>query len=78
MLICKGGACQDKEYIFTFEWSDWNKSANDYIIEWCQENRRRFRYNEYFELVADVFCINDYSGFKYEKISGDLYGVMLK
>ena len=67
-----------KKYLFTFEWADGNKSANDYIIEWCQENRRRFRYNGYYELEADVFGTNDYSKFEYEKISGETYGVMLK
>lgn len=67
-----------KKYLFTFEWSNGNKSANDYIIEWCKEHHISFRYNGYLNLEADVFHHNDYSGFKYEKISGDLYGVMLK
>lgn len=67
-----------KKYLFTFEWADYNKSANDYIIEWCQENRKSFRYNGYFELEADVFGTNDYSRFEFEKISGETYGVMIK
>jgi hypothetical protein len=66
------------KYLFTFEWADGNKSANDYIREWCEENHISYRYNGYFELKADVYRHNDYSQFKYEKISGDLYGVMIK
>ena len=67
-----------KKYLFTFEWADGNKSANDYIRDWCEENHISFRYNGYFQLVADVFHLNDYTKFVYEHISGDLYGVMIK
>lgn len=65
-------------YLFTFEWADGNKSANDYIKEWCKEHHIAYRYNGYFELEADIYHHNDYSRFKYEKINGDLYGVMIK
>ena len=66
------------KYLFTFEWTDGNKSACDYIIEHCQENHINYRYNGYFELEADYFRTNNYASFEYEKISGDLYGVMIK
>lgn len=65
-------------YLFTFEWEDGNKSANDYIRDWCDENHIRYRYNGYFELVADIYHLNDYSRFEYQKISGNLYGVKIK
>jgi hypothetical protein len=66
------------KYIFTFEWNDYTKSFNDYVIDWCQENHIKWRYNGYFELEADVFRLNDYSQFEFEKICGDNYGVMIK
>lgn len=65
-------------YLFTFEWADGNKSANDYIREWCKENRIKYRDNGYFELEADVYRCNKYSQFEYKRINGDLYGVMIK
>lgn len=67
-----------KKYLFTFEWLDWNKSLNDYIIEWCKKHHRSFRYNGFFQLEADVFGTNDYTKFDFEKISGETYGVMIK
>lgn len=66
------------KYLFTFEWTDYNKSVNDYIIEWCEEHHIRFRYNGYFRLEADVFRVNDFKTFEFEKISGETYGVMIK
>lgn len=69
---------QEHNYLFTFEWTDYNKSVNDYIKEWCDENHIRYRYNGYFELEADVFHHNDYSKFEFERISGETYGVMIK
>lgn len=65
----------NKKYLFTFKWIDGNKSANDYIKEWCKKNNIQFRYNGYFELEADVYHHNKYLKFKYKKIDGDLYGV---
>ena len=67
-----------KKYLFTFEWTDYNKSVNDYIIEWCKEHNIQFRYNGYFRLVADVFRVNDFKTFGFEKISGETYGVMIQ
>lgn len=67
-----------EKYLFTFEWTDLNKSANDYIKEWCKEHHISFRYNGYFELEADVYRHNDYVKFEFEKISGETYGVMIK
>lgn len=67
-----------EKYLFTFNWNDGKMSVNDYIREWCEENHIKFRYNGYFELVADVYHHNDYTGFYHEHISGNLYGVMIK
>lgn len=67
-----------KKYLFTFEWTDNNKSVNDYIKKWCKEKHIAWRYNGHFELEADVYRHNDYKRFEFEKISDNLYGVMLK
>ena len=65
-----------KKYLFTFEWA--NGSMNDNIIKWLKQNKISFHYNGCFELVADVYGINQYFKFDYEKINGDLYGVFIK
>lgn len=67
-----------EKYLFTFEWTDDNKSANDYIRDWCKEHHIQFRYNGFFQLVADVYHQNNYTEFCCEHVSGDLYGVMIK
>ena len=67
-----------KKYLFTFEWVHGNRCVNDYIIEWLKQNNINFHYNHFFELVADIYGINQYLKFDYKKISGDLYGVFIK
>jgi hypothetical protein len=69
---------QNHNYLFTFEWTDTNKSANDYIREWCKEHNIRYRYNGFFQLEADVFRMNDYVQFEFFKIKDNLYGVEIK
>ena len=66
-----------KEYLFTFEWTDGNKSANDYIRQWCKENHINFGYDLFQRLVANVHKRNCYSRFEYKKISDNLYGVRI-
>ena len=66
-----------KKYLFTFEWVHGNRCVNDYIIEWLKQNKKSFYYKN-FELVADIYGINQYLKFDYEKISGDSYGVFIK
>ncbi len=75
----KNGTLEEvkNNYIFTFEWVHGNRCINDYIIEWLKRNKINFQY-KHFELVADVYGINRYLSFDYEKINGDLYGVFIK
>ena len=67
-----------KKYLFTFEWTDYNKSVNDYIKEWCKVHHISYRYNGHLKLEADVYHHNDYKTFDFEKISDETYGVMIK
>ncbi len=67
-----------KKYLLTFKWMHDNKCVNDYIIEWLKQNNIKFYYNKYNSLVADVYGINLYLKFDYEKINGDIYGVFVK
>lgn len=77
-VVADIGQIITKDYLFTFNWTEGNKSFNDYVVDWCQENHRRFRYNGYFDLVVDVFGTNNYSMLRCEKIGGDTYGVFIK
>lgn len=65
-----------EKYIFTIEWT--RGSINDNIVKFLKANNIDFYYNRFFQLVADVFKLDIYYKFDYEKISGNTYGIIIK
>lgn len=63
-----------KKYNFTIEWT--SGSINDNIIKYLKENNIEYYYNQYFQLVADLYGIGKYFKFDYEKINGNTYGII--
>lgn len=64
------------KYAFTIEWE--NGCVNDNIIKYLRKNKIDYYYNMYFQLVADIYNNGNYYTFDYEKINGNLYGIVLK
>lgn len=65
-----------EKYVFTFEWR--TGSVNDNIVKFLKANNIEFHYNCFFQLVADIYENGKYFTFDYEKINGDIFGIMLK
>ncbi|MBQ2396856.1 MAG: hypothetical protein II304_07490 [Bacteroidales bacterium] len=65
-----------KKYAFTIEWQ--RGSINDNIIKFLKTHDINFHYNCFFQLVADMYGAGKYFTFDYEKINGDIYGIILK
>ena len=64
-----------EKYAFTIEWK--NGSINDNIVKFLKANSIDFHYNHFFQLVADFYGNGKYFTFDYEKISGDIFGIIL-
>ena len=64
-----------EKYAFTIEWK--NGSINDNIVKFLKANNIDFHYNHFFQLVADFYGNGKYFTFDYEKISGDIFGIIL-
>ena len=64
------------KYAFTVVWE--KGRFNDNIVKFLKANNIDFHYNHFFQLVADVCGNGKYSTFDYKKISGDIFGVILK
>ena len=65
-----------KKYAFTIEWK--NGSINDNIVKFLKVNNIDFHYNHFFQLIANMYGDGKYFTFDYEKINGDIYGIILK
>ena len=65
-----------EKYAFTIEWK--NGSISDNIVKFLKANNIDFHYNHFFQLVADVYSNGKYFTFDYEKINGDIFGIILK
>ena len=65
-----------KKYAFTIEWK--NGSINDNIVKLLKAKNIDFHYNHFFQLVADVYGIGKYFTFDYEKINGNIFGIILE
>ena len=65
-----------KKYAFTIEWT--KSSFNNNIVKFLKANDIDFHYNHFFQLVADFYGNGKYFTFDYERISGDIFGVILK
>ena len=64
------------KYAFVIEWK--NGSINDNIVKYLRKNKIDYHYNYYFQLIADIHNNGNYYTFDYEKINGDLFGIILK
>lgn len=64
------------KYAFVIEWK--NGSINDNIVKYLRKNKIDYHYNHYFQLIADIYNNGNYYTFDYEKINGDLFGIILK
>ena len=64
-----------EKYAFTIEWK--NGSISDNIVKFLKANNIDFHYNHFFQLVPDVYGNGKYFTFDYEKISGDIFGIIL-
>ena len=65
-----------EKYAFTIEWK--NGSINDNIVKFLKANHIDFHYNHFFQLVADFYGNGKYFKFVYEKINGDIFGIILE
>ena len=65
-----------EKYAFTIEWK--NGSINDNIVKFLKANNIDFHYNHFFQLVADFYGNGKYFTFDYEKINGDIFGIILE
>ena len=65
-----------EKYAFTIEWK--NGSFNDNIVKFLKANNIDFHYNHFFQLVADFYGNGKYFTFDYEKINGDIFGIILE
>lgn len=62
------------KYNFTVEWK--KGSINDNIIKWLREHNIDFYYNQYNQLVADLYGIGQCFTFDYKHIKGRTYGII--
>ena len=62
------------KYAFTIEWE--NGSINNNIVKFLKAKNIDFHYNHFFQLVADVYGIGKYFTFDYEKINGNIFGII--